>query len=186
METFCCSEERGGRTDGQTDREAVFWPPSPPWNAGLQAARKDRRDHLLSLLCACVLLTITTHPPLFHRRVKGGTERKQSAKDDRAGKRMSQGPHPLYFSGSQAWCAWHHPIPPHRLCPLSRERPQHRAGGGVVRVRGHSTQFTQPQSWLGASEAEPAPVARRGGEEGQRQPVQQPSQHPTSLVKYHL
>lgn len=52
----------------QTDREAVSTPvlaSPPPWNAGLWAARKDRREHLLGLLCASVLLTITTTHPYF-------------------------------------------------------------------------------------------------------------------------
>lgn len=109
MEPFHCSEERGGRgrTKGQADREAVsppVWASSPPRNAALWAARKDGREHLWSLLCARVLLTIPTTPSLFHREARQ-REVKQSAKDHTATEWMSQGPRPRYFSWFQARCA---------------------------------------------------------------------------------
>ena len=67
---FCCSEEsRGGRREELTERdrereaESFLLSPSlspPPWNVGLWAARTDRREHLLSLLCACAVLGVVT------------------------------------------------------------------------------------------------------------------------------
>lgn len=157
------------RRERKRDREreknslSHFLSPPPAHNGGLWAARKDKREHLLSPLRARVLLPITTPPSLFYR----DTERLSNLL------RITQ----LVSGRARALTPSISRVPScvHALC-LSVCRLQAWSWGQGGQGEGTYTapDPLSPKAGLGAAEAEPGPATDRGQNQGRHLP---PSTH---------